>query len=763
MKKVFTKLSAFILVLSFVFAMSGAIYIPKSEAQFGGPTDPRLMLYALTGINVDNPIKNFAAGIVDVGLNFVSLLTGLAGMVLNGIVFHTVVNVTENYNKIESIDVAWKTIRDVANMGFIFILLYAAIMTIIGQGRENQSLIVKVVVIAILINFSLFFTAVIIDASNLMALIFYEAIAPDIAREGFASWGLSNAFMQHLNLSSLYTVPGEQVITYGTIITTGIMGSILLLIAAFSFFAVALMFLIRYVVLIIVLILSPIAFMAMVLPQLKPQADKWWAALTGQAIFAPIYFMLTWITLMVLSGITGTKDSVGVFGKGEPLSAVSKLALNNGSVDISFFSTFINFAVVIVFLIVSLVIAKDWASKGPGVISSMNKWATGKAGALTLGTVGWAGRNTIGRGMQAIGESETLKNARSTMIKRGGLYGAIGGAGVRLTQATAKKGGSSSFDMRGTGMTGALDAGKAQKGGYEAWRKAANKKEEEYAKSQEPSDKAKAKAKKEVEDAKNADTTSPEFQKEREKERAARRVVVENLAKERARETNPDKKIELDKKIRNAQEEHDKTENSDAYKKDKIEKAQIKLDELVGNKVEVEKRAKAEEEEKKKAVEKIKNSEELKAAELAERSAQDTVNRLEAEAKAAVGTADEDRRKLEVEAAKVNLKKTQEAAKEIRRINKEAIEKISGVHDEKIKQIKDAEIKPAAERRKAAEADAVEKSKWAKFRGYNYTAAAQIRKGKKGAKELIEEALKETGEKKDEKPPEETPPATPTP
>ena len=77
-------------------------------------------------------------------------------------------------------------------------------------------------------------------------------------------------------------------------------------------------------------------------------------------------------------------------------------------------------------------------------------------------------------------------------------------------------------------------------------------------------------------------------------------------------------------------------------------------------------------------------------------------------------------------------------------------------------------IKPAGEIRKGKFADAVEKSAWASFRGYNYDAAAKIRKGKKSAKELIDEALKETGEKsaetKEEKPPvvPETPP-TPTP
>ena len=52
-------------------------------------------------------------------------------------------------------------------------------------------------------------------------------------------------------------------------IIVGVMGTIVSLIAAFVFFAVAIMLVIRFVVLIFVLILSPLAFMGFILPQVK--------------------------------------------------------------------------------------------------------------------------------------------------------------------------------------------------------------------------------------------------------------------------------------------------------------------------------------------------------------------------------------------------------------------------------------------------------------------------------------------------------------
>ena len=62
----------------------------------------------------------------------------------------------------------WKILRDIANLSFIFILLYVAIRTIFGDGGAKKT-IITVVIMALLLNFSLFFCRVIIDASNILA------------------------------------------------------------------------------------------------------------------------------------------------------------------------------------------------------------------------------------------------------------------------------------------------------------------------------------------------------------------------------------------------------------------------------------------------------------------------------------------------------------------------------------------------------------------------------------------------------------------
>ena len=387
-----------------------------------------------------------------------SLLTGLAGIILNAVIYYTIVDIANNYSRITTINEAWSVIRDLANMSFIFVLLYAAIKTILGTGSDTKNLIVKIIVVAILINFSLFFTKVVIDASNVLAIAFYDAIVPgafdDIGVINLVTQtGISHAFMQNLNLQSLYEV-GENGNRIGpaSIVTLGIMGSIMLLIAAFIFFAVALMFIIRYVILILVLILSPLAFIAFVLPQLEKYKAQWIDALVGQAFFAPIYFMLTWVTLHVLGGITSA------FGATDnPRAALSGIAFIDSAITGTneAFGLLINFIVVIVFLVASLILAKELANKVPGGVNKLTGWATATAGGATLGMAGRFGRNVIGSRAATMANDENLKQRASEGSMR-----------AKLQLAVANKAVKSSFDFRGTGLGGSLDAGKAQKGGF---------------------------------------------------------------------------------------------------------------------------------------------------------------------------------------------------------------------------------------------------------------------------------------------------------
>lgn len=387
----------------------------------------------------------FLAAIAKMVLQIAALITGLAGVILNFVVYYTVVQMKYHYDKISAINVAWTVIRDIANMSFIFILLYTSIMTILGKGDYKRT-IINMVIAGLLVNFSLFFTKVAIDASNLLALTFYKAIAPASALGlGGFSTGISDAMMQPLGLQSIFELAADGKINSGSIVIVGVMGTIVSLIAAFIFVAISLMFVIRYVILIFVLIFSPIVFVSSVIPGLQGYRPQWISALTGQAMFAPVYFLLTWITISIMQG------TFAVTGLSSALQGVN--VVKNGANGMA--ETLFNFVVIIAFLIGSLIISKTVSDKSGMGVNKFTSKALGFAGAATFGIQGRLGRATIGRYSQSVANDKDLQTKALS-----------GDMGARLKLATAQKMGKSSFDGRATGLGTQLGAGKGQIGGF---------------------------------------------------------------------------------------------------------------------------------------------------------------------------------------------------------------------------------------------------------------------------------------------------------
>ncbi len=71
---------------------------------------------------------------------------------------------------------AWETVRDIANIFFIVLLIYVAIGSIFGTKGVSKKLVGTIIINAILINFSLLITRGVIDISNITARLFYAQI-----------------------------------------------------------------------------------------------------------------------------------------------------------------------------------------------------------------------------------------------------------------------------------------------------------------------------------------------------------------------------------------------------------------------------------------------------------------------------------------------------------------------------------------------------------------------------------------------------------
>lgn len=442
-------------------------------------------------------IAIFAVGI----LKLSALVLFIGGKILNEILQYTVTNMSSNLQGTKDaagiisggmpgIDIAWGKIRDLANMAFIFVLLYIAINTILQTNTGKiKGLLAKVIMVALLLNFSMLFTKVIIDVSNIVTLTFYNNILTSgkLPKEQTANTlggnekpGLSDAFMDQLRLGSLYSSPfadnsnGAEVsydnlrtqLDWGKVFVFGIMGSAFMLVTAFVFFSVAILFVIRYVVLIILIILSPIAFVSQIIPSMEGNGKKWWSTLFGQCMFAPMYMIMTWLTLSILAGITQGLSNGNM---------IEALKNSGGSVSI-----FVNFAIVICIAIASLVIAKSTSASAAGTMVSK---VAGTIAGVGVATTAALSRRTVGWTANKVASSETLRNATSSdsWLARNV---------AKATLIGADKTRKSSFDLRNSKTAGwvakqaDINMGKPKYGkdGYVGVLKAQDKTAEERAK-----------------------------------------------------------------------------------------------------------------------------------------------------------------------------------------------------------------------------------------------------------------------------------------
>ncbi|MCK5285676.1 MAG: hypothetical protein KAJ58_00400 [Candidatus Pacebacteria bacterium] len=388
-------------------------------------------------------------------------------LAIAGILFNISLEYTLNFknlvDQLGMVNIGWSIIRDLSNMIFIFLLLFISIGTILGLSSYNiKNSLKNIIIVALLINFSLFFTSVIIDTSNIIGIGFYNAITQEKASSdlsfmdsGFARMdkGISATFSQALNLETIYDGKLAEGDANKKIFTIAIFGSIFLLITAFVFFAAAILFVVRIVSLMFLMMLSPLAFIGMILPKTGGLTKKWWNELFSQAFFAPIYLMFVYI---VAKGINDPafSQSLGDAGNNNFAEAFA----GGGSMIVIF-----NFILITFFMVGALISAKSLGAKGASSVikigEGVQKWGQGRAGAATFGAAGRLGRNTVGalasKGAENLGNSDHASK----------WYGKMGLKGLRNVA-------DSSFDARNTEVGKATlgkipgGVGEGIKGGY---------------------------------------------------------------------------------------------------------------------------------------------------------------------------------------------------------------------------------------------------------------------------------------------------------
>src|SRR3990167_465566 len=444
------------------------------------------------------------------------------------------------YSSSDFLPQAWRITRDLSNIFFILILLYIAIKIILGlAGHDGKKMIIWVIIMALLINFSMFATKIVIDSSNVLALIFYnkmEVKAKDPTNKEGPSYNathegerdISGGLVGNFDVTKLMTqdffdkvkerthmggvsLKGFTIYTGGGFLIGGPVGAgigagayvaqrlfsgfrkeipaamkmaiilavgLILWYAIYAFFMAGLAFVVRLVELWILIIFSPFAFMSFAMPALKKVKYIGWAEWSHRPL--SVSFMATiFMFFMYFIFMIAQTDLFN--------SKVISAHPSAHPIEILVFTM-----LPALILLILLQKASSYAKKGSGELGTWAmkgvKLAGGMAVGVGLGAAAFAGRQTVGRVATNLGENQKFKKwAEKSRIGTGAL------------QATRWVGGKS-FDARGApgvdkalGMTGlaggAAMVGKVKEGGFAKQRKEFSEEQEKIANSLELSEK----------------------------------------------------------------------------------------------------------------------------------------------------------------------------------------------------------------------------------------------------------------------------------
>lgn len=414
----------------------------------------------------------YASSLESMILSVVGILTYLGASMLDAALVYLVVDMG---NKIAntsglgiSINITWSIVRDLVNLTFIFGLVYVGFRTILDAEANTKKMLASIIVCALLVNFSLFISKVVIDVANVTAVEIYNAMGVS----GEAGEGsTATRFLQRMGIAQLYS-PNEPERFFNTFVRPDgssflafVVGSSLFLItAAFVFAAGAILLAIRFGVLLILMILSPIAFIPIVFPGIGGWTVKWWRTLFNQAFFAPAYVFMLFITLKVAEGFHNQ-------------GAVSDMFYNHAG-GVQSFETGIFFVVTIVLMIASLILAKQMGAFGANKAVSIGR---GGAAYLVRAAGRGAGSATFGlaaRGLQSTVGQAAHRNAQDKTLLDKAATSGIGGWAARRQLNISRALGDSSFDVRRAGGIGnKLYVGEGRGGGYETRVEEAKKRE----------------------------------------------------------------------------------------------------------------------------------------------------------------------------------------------------------------------------------------------------------------------------------------------
>jgi len=375
-----------------------------------------------------------------------SLILGLAGIVFNWTVAVLIFQFSRYLGNSPGMLLGWTILRDFGNITLLFGFVFMGLSTILDiHSYPWTKALPRLVIFAVLLNFSLFAAEAVIDGTNVLAAQLYNSTYGN-GNCSTASWldcavstGIAGQFLNKLQISSVFN-DSDIGSTLGGIYAqfNDPLGNILkftalalvVSIAAVVLIAGAIMLLSRAVILAFLMVTSPIGFAGMAVPPLEHLAKDWWHKLINQALFAPVFILLLLVALKMTDGLNS------LIGDGGLAAALS--TTNSSTTGI-----LLVFGLIIGFMIGALLIAKQFGIYGAdfaiNAASSVVYGTTARATNLAVGGAAYGLRRfqqRTGFGGKAgeVAVNRFLRPAELTnwdFRRAPGVAGVLGAAGIK--------------------------------------------------------------------------------------------------------------------------------------------------------------------------------------------------------------------------------------------------------------------------------------------------------------------------------------------
>lgn len=208
------------------------------------------------------------------------------------------------------VTIGWVIIRDLANLGIVIAMLIIAFGTTLNKNAYSyKTLLPKIIIAAILINFSKSITGALISLSQYIMMYFVHAFENIAA--GNITYGFGVEDMLSVREAARNAGAGAEINDW-SVLGAMILSVIMLAVAVGVVITMALMLLYRIIFLWLLIIFSPLYFVADVVPGLKKYSGMWRQHLGDNLTKGPALAFMFWLSMTFLTQITDQNRAISL-------------------------------------------------------------------------------------------------------------------------------------------------------------------------------------------------------------------------------------------------------------------------------------------------------------------------------------------------------------------------------------------------------------------------------------------------------------------